>query len=69
MSLTIGLLAILAAMLWLLAKPRRAPRDDEGDQDVLDEAEEEVRRLDATTTPDEADDQLPDWGPGVGKRR
>ncbi|HEX9580203.1 MAG TPA: hypothetical protein VF970_03780 [Gemmatimonadales bacterium] len=65
MLLTIGLLALLAGMVWLLAKPRRAAQDADRDEEVLREAEEEVRGLDATTTPDEADDHLTDWGPGV----
>ena len=38
------------------------------DPDELAAAEEEVRRLDAFTRPEHADEQLPDWGPGVGPR-
>jgi hypothetical protein len=37
------------------------------DREILNEAEDEVRDLDAFTSPEEADDDLPDWGPGVPK--
>jgi hypothetical protein len=71
--LLIGILLVLAVGGWLL---RRAGRlggsrqagNDDIDREVLEEAEEEVRGLDAFTTPDEADDELPDWGPGTAKR-
>ena len=32
-------------------------------------AEQEVRDLDVFTTPEDADDELPDWGPGAPKQR
>ncbi len=38
---------------------------DDIDEDVLDQAEREVSELDSTTSPEEADDHLPDWGPGA----
>ncbi len=38
------------------------------DHEVLAEAEEEIADLDATISPEEADDELPDWGPGVPRR-
>ncbi|MFQ6046229.1 MAG: hypothetical protein ACE5PT_07710 [Gemmatimonadales bacterium] len=31
------------------------------------EAEDEVQELDAFATPDEAEEELPDWGPGAPK--
>jgi hypothetical protein len=37
------------------------------DEETLN-AEQEVRDLDAFTTPDDADDKLTDWGPGVPKQ-
>ncbi len=32
-------------------------------------AEQEVRDLDALATPEDADDELTDWGPGAPKQR
>ena len=67
MWLTIGLLALAGGVVWLLRAPRRRPPAGVGsrDADVLADAEAEVRDLDALTTPEEASDTLPDWGPGV----
>jgi hypothetical protein len=39
------------------------------DEDELSEAEEELRDLDITTTPEEASEEIPDWGPGAPKLR
>jgi len=65
--LIVGALALLGGLLWLVHVPRRADRDpDARDQDVLDEAETEVRDLDALASPEDAADRLPDWGPGAG---
>jgi hypothetical protein len=71
-SLSVILVLLVAALVWLIARPRRsggAPRPEHPDidQDVLDEAEQEVQELDALTRPEDADDQLPDWGPGAPK--
>ena len=43
----------------------KVPKTD--DREILDEAEEEVRGLDMFTSPGEADEDLPDWGPGAPK--
>ena len=62
-------LLALAVLAWLLGRGRRkarppADRTEHIDRDVLEEAEREVRGLGSFTTPDEAEDDLPDWGPG-----
>jgi len=67
----LGLLLIVAVIGWWLRRAGRLNRsdpDEDIDRDLLDEAEEEVRDLGTFTTPDEADDELPDWGPGTAKR-
>jgi hypothetical protein len=65
----IAALLLAGGLLWLLRVPSRsAPDRDARDRDVLDEAEAEVRNLDAMASPEEADDALPDWGPGTPDR-
>jgi len=58
----------LVAIAWLIRRPAR-PATDPRDRDTatLADAEREVRDLDALATPDDAADQLPDWGPGAPK--
>ena len=63
----------LAVLAWLVRRARRSehPRGtltEDIDCDVLEQAEEEVRDLGAFTTPDEAENDLPDWGPGTPRR-
>lgn len=68
MWLGITLLALVGALAWLLKRPARprGPHDqDECDDDTLREAEDEVRRLDPMTPPEDADRHLTDWGPGA----
>jgi hypothetical protein len=60
------LTGVLVWLVWAPAKRRAAA--SQPDDETL-EAEREVQGLDASTTPEEADDQLPDWGPGVPKER
>jgi len=76
MGSTVGLvfliLLVAAALVWLVGRPRRAVGDETGletdvDREILEAAEEEVRDLDAFTSPEEAKDDLPDWGPGAPK--
>ena len=73
-SLALVLLIFAAAFAWMIgsrsrrrASSRRAGPAVE-DPDELAAAEEEVRELDAFTRPEDADEQLPDWGPGAGPR-
>jgi hypothetical protein len=66
------LLLVAAVLVWLLGRPKASVRSDNIDEDdvepeILEEAEDEVRGLDAFTSPEDADDDLPDWGPGVPK--
>jgi hypothetical protein len=68
-TLFLALLA-LAVLGWLVQRARRTPgpRTDPSEQidrDVLEQAEEEVRGLGTFTTPETAEDELPDWGPGT----
>jgi len=66
------ILLVAAVMVWLIGRPRASVRNDgiggaNVDREILEEAEDEVRDLDAFTSPEDADDDLPDWGPGVPK--
>ncbi len=63
-------LALLGTGLWLMRRsdtPRPASRTDI-DCTALEAAEREVRDLDALASPEDADEVLPDWGPGVANR-
>lgn len=74
-SVALGLLilALLAVFVWLAGRPRSPRADTEAargadvDEDVLADAEDEVQDLDSFATPEDAEDQLPDWGPGAPK--
>jgi hypothetical protein len=64
-GLAIALLALAGGLLLLLRRPAPRPRlPDDRDETELERAEREVRELGSGVTPDEADDQLDDWGPG-----
>ncbi len=71
-TLLVALAAIIALIIWL-RRDRRYPgprlHGEEGiDREELEEAEREVRELDARHRPE--DEFLgDDWGPGVGKPR
>ena len=73
-SVAFLLLILTAAFAWMIGDRRRrrvgsrraGPAVE--DPDELAAAEEEVRGLDAFTRPEDADEQLPDWGPGAGPR-
>lgn len=70
MSLAITLLALAGAVVWMLRKPRHGQADTAGrDAAALREAEEEVRDLDVSTSPEDADDELTDWGPGAWREQ
>ncbi|MEE8573573.1 MAG: hypothetical protein V3T20_09925 [Gemmatimonadota bacterium] len=76
MGSTVGLvfliLLVAAVLAWVVGRPRGAANGEDGeeanvDREILEEAEDELRDLDAFASPDEADDHLPDWGPGAPK--
>lgn len=65
-------LLVVGAAVWTVRRVQRVASrrrvGSEGvDREVLEAAEEEVRELDAFSTPEDADDELPDWGPGAPK--
>lgn len=66
-------IAVLAGvLLWLLVAPLNRERERVAESRLDEEtiaAEQEVRDLDALTTPEDADDELTDWGPGAPKQR
>ena len=70
MTLIFTVLVLAAAIVWLARRPSGAGDDaTDRDPDVLNEAEREVRDIDAMASPDDAADHLPDWGPGVPSQR
>lgn len=58
-------------LVWLLLAPAKSGgvQPEAVDAETLAAAEQEVRDLGASTAPEDADDELPDWGPGVPKHR
>ena len=69
MTLIIAALVLAGGLLWLLhSSARSTPDPDARDPDVLEDAETEVRDLDAMASPEDADDALSDWGPGAPDR-
>ncbi len=73
MSLVVIPLLLILVFSILLVVPRRAPHGrrsrsaEDIDEDALERAESELEGLSALATPDDVDDELPDWGPGVPK--
>lgn len=66
--IVLGGMVLLVAVAWLIRRPAHPTANpDERDAEALAEAEREVRDLDALATPEDAPDQLPDWGPGAPK--
>lgn len=73
MTLAVILLALVLVLALLLAIPwRPSPveqvlEESRGriDGEALAEAEAEIEHLPHSTTPDQAVQDLPDWGPGV----
>jgi hypothetical protein len=64
------LLALAAALVWILAGGAGSAgrrRSADVDEEELAQAEDELRQLDAGTTPEEAEEELDDWGPGAPK--
>jgi hypothetical protein len=74
-GLVVVLLLLAAALAWIFlgtARPSggesaRTARRRVADPDELTAAEDEVRDLDALASPDDAAEELPDWGPGSPK--
>jgi len=64
-GLGLAVLALIGGLLVLLRRPAHTPEPDDRDQDVLEAAEREVRDLGALKSPEDADDELQDWGPGT----
>ncbi len=75
LGLVLLLLALAAALAWFFAGPGRSSRVDPDraagdaatDLEELAEAEDEVRDVDAFASPEQAEEELPDWGPGAPK--
>lgn len=69
MSVFVWLVAMLvvAAIAIRVVRPtgRQPAHPDDVDREELEAAEREVRDLDPLTSPEEADEQMPDWGPGA----
>ena len=73
MSLLVTLSLLVLALSILLVVPRKGTRGEKSrnaediDEEVLAEAEAELEGLRSSATPEDANDGLPDWGPGVPK--
>lgn len=66
----VGLLVFVfaAVLIWLLVAPARSRLSRHAaDRAELEAAEREMQDLDAFVSPEDADDEFPDWGPGVPK--
>ena len=62
----LGVAVLLAGIGWLIRRPGRTSAEpDDRDPEALANAEAEVRDVDALATPEDARDDLPDWGPGT----
>ncbi len=77
MSLLVVILVVVLALTMFVFAPGRRSRVDllleeverTDDEDELAEAEDEVRDLDVMATPEDAAQTLPDWGPGVPRKK
>ncbi len=55
-------------LIWLFVAPARSRLSRHAvDPAELDAAEREMQDLDASVSPEDADDEFPDWGPGAPK--
>jgi hypothetical protein len=65
------LLALAVVLVWIFAGGKSSTAQPRHSQDVNEEelarAEDELRQLDAGATPEEAEEELDDWGPGAPK--
>ena len=77
MSLFVVLLVAALTLAWIIFAPGRRARVERlieevnrsDDEEALAKAEEEVRDLDVMATPEDATQALPDWGPGVPRKK
>ncbi len=73
MTLLVLFLIVVLILAVLLVIPRRPSATSQssavGDEEELTRAEEDLADMDAMITPEEALEELPDWGPGAPKRR
>jgi hypothetical protein len=77
MSLFVVLLVAALTLAWLIFAPGRRAHVEQlieevnrsDDEEELAKAEEEVRDLDVMATPEDATQALPDWGPGVPRKK
>lgn len=66
--LALLVLLLAGAFLWLVRPGRGQDHDDAvEDREMLEEAERELEDLDAFASPEDAEEDLPDWGPGAPK--
>lgn len=77
MSLLVVLIVVALVVALFVFPPRKRSQvehlitelDRTEDDEELAQAEDEVRGLDAMATPEDAEKQLPDWGPGVPRKK
>jgi len=77
MSLFVVLLVAALTLAWLIFAPGRRAHVEQlieevnrsDDEEKLAQAQEEVRDLDVMATPEDATQALPDWGPGVPRKK
>lgn len=77
MSLFVVLLVAALTIAWIMFAPGRRAHVEQLIEEVnrseeeaeLAKAEEEVRDLDVMATPEDATQALPDWGPGVPRKK
>ena len=75
-GLVVVLLVLAVALAWIFAGPGRSRRIDPGrvagddavDRDELARAEEDLHELDPLASPEDAEEDLPDWGPGAPRQ-
>ncbi|UCD25511.1 MAG: hypothetical protein JSW51_06245 [Gemmatimonadota bacterium] len=71
MTLLVVFLCLILVLAVLLVIPRKSDAAGEStaieDAEELARAEEDLADIDALTPPEEATEELPDWGPGAPK--